>query len=168
MSLKEELYTFAKILTCHRDVDFHVAKDTQTIDIYLLKDVQQVYDQVFDDYDKIGKTLIKTELFSRYRVDFQSLLYTIFVLNQFEKGGQEKLTTYYEMTEYEMSPLAIEMSRNVLMKLGEIFDHQSSSVYANRFILLFELILKKVNLAYRKQRIAMMSTAGRLIAREYR
>lgn len=166
---EDELCAFTKALVVYRDVDLMVTEDMATVNFEYVSEARKIYNQIFtDDLDGIGNSLYRKELFLRYQSDFVSSIYEIYMLNEFDSNYKYRLSTYYEIADYEFSPLAIEMTREVLLKIGEILKTHFNDVTANRFILLFELILKKVNYKYHKKRIAILSLGGRVITRNYR
>lgn len=166
---EDELCAFTKALVVYRDVDLMVTEDMATVNFEYVSEARKIYNQIFtDDLDGIGNSLYRKELFLRYQSDFVSSIYEIYMLNEFDSNYKYRLSTYYEIADYEFSPLAIEMTREVLLKIGEILKTHFNEVTANRFILLFELILKKVNYKYHKKRIAILSLGGRVITRNYR
>lgn len=164
----DELYYFALTLVCFRDVDLTTHNDIKTIDILLVNEAENLYNLIFNDYNRLGKTLVEAEIFARYRLDFVSCIYSIYTINKYDYNDRKKLSTYYEITDFEVSPLAIEMTREVLLNLKRAIDSDFNDVSSNRIILLFDIILKKINFTYHKRNLAVISIAGKLVAREYR
>lgn len=165
---EDELYTLAMILIIFRDIDLTVPKDIKTANREIIYKSSLMYDEVFLNYEGIGKTLINTEFFPRFRTDFISSFYSLFLVDRYDSCYKKQLSTYYEVSSFEFSPLSIEMTRNVIRMCKNIVLYKFNKVSAYRYILLFELILKKVNYSYIKRKLAIISTGGRVIAKNYK
>lgn len=166
---EDELYVLAKKLLCYRDIDIVDVKDIKTIKPIFIKEISDKYEMILKLLsNKFGNSLFKLELFSRYRNSMISYLYSFYMLKKFDSNYKRVLTTYYEVANFEFSPITIEMARNFLVAASKVFETDLDSCMANRYIILLELILKKINYSYKKRRIAVLSVAGRATAREYR
>ena len=166
---EDEVYVIAKRLICLRDIDITVNSDIKTIKPIYIKEISDICDIILNDIsNELGNSLYKLELFARYRKRMISFLYPIYMLKKYDSTYKKVLTTYYEIANYEFSPIAIEMARIFLIKAGEVFETEFNSYMANSYILMLELMLEKINYSYKKRKLAILSCAGRAIAGEYK
>lgn len=166
---QDELYAITKKLICYRDIDINDVKDLKTIKPIFIKEISEKYDQICNQLKaELGNSLFKLELFSRYRSSMISYLYPIYMLNKYDSNYKKALTTYYEVANFEFSPITIEMARNFFIAATKVFQTEFNPYMANRYIILLELILKRISYSYKKRRIAVLSCAGRSTAREYK
>lgn len=166
---EDELYYLAILLICKRDVDLMDKNDQETIHKQFFGETVKGYEKIIEEL-KANKhdRFFKMELFDRFRNHLLSSLYSLYVCTKYHQNEYQHLSTYFEIADFEFSPYGIELSRRFLMIAEKVFHTSITHTDIDHYIVLFELILKRINLDYKKRRIAMISLAGRSVAREYK
>ena len=166
---EDEIYYLAILLICYRDVDLMDKNDQETIHKQFLGETVKRYERIANKLQSDQYSLFfKMELFNRFRIHLLSTLYSLYVCAKYHQNGFQHLSTYFEIADYEFSPYGTELARQFLMITEKVFQTTVTHDYIDRYIILFELILKRINLDYKKRRIAIVSLAGRSVAREYK
>ncbi|MEG0264897.1 MAG: helix-turn-helix domain-containing protein [Erysipelotrichaceae bacterium] len=166
---EDELYFFTILLICHRDLDLLEKNDEETVNKQFLGETVKGYEKIVDNLIANNTfSFYRMELFQRFRNHMISSLYTIYVGEKYHQNQNWLLTTYYELSEFEFSPLAIQFARCFLFEAESVYQTKINVALVDRYIVLFDLILKRINFDFKKRRIAIVSLAGRLAGREYK
>jgi len=166
---EDELYYFALLLTLYRDYDFSNNKSLETYNQRYLNETILLLSRSIKEASKIfGVALYQMELFTRYESKFLSPLYNIYLNYVYGSNKQWILTTYFEGLENVYSPFAIYYSRILLLKIEKDLGITIDKTQIYKFIMLYDLVLKKVNFPYKKRRLALLSIAGYTVGNEYK
>jgi len=157
---EEEMVNLARLLLINKDIDLR-----SSVSSHLSEDILQSAKTLLDGFISTHNHLLfHSEIFEKNRVDFESVIIRLILQNRYDHTGQRRLITYTETGENNLSPLALEYTRLLILYLENQFNEKIRSADTKAFSVLFHSVLKKLPMEYQKMRLAVFSMEGRSVA----
>ncbi len=153
------------MLLTHRDIDLSRHRDVETIPpVYLLKASQNLQSTLDCLKNTVWQELFASELFASFERDFLSIVLLLTLRHRMDSNKEIQLVIYSKYENYNFTPLALELTRVFIYHLSSVMNCPVNVMNLSIIPSVFEYILKQVNYEYHRQNIAVVSTAGRIVA----
>ncbi|MBO7698240.1 MAG: hypothetical protein J6S38_04290, partial [Erysipelotrichaceae bacterium] len=110
--------------------------------------------------NSLGDSLYNAEFYHFYAIDMISLQLQLYLRYRFDSLKKDRLVTYIEGDEAQISPVPMEMARIMIASLQKKFNEPIRDPIAIAYAQLLEKMLKKVSYPYHKLRLLACSTEG--------
>lgn len=162
---ENEVIAFTRMLLTHRDIDLSRHRDVETIPpVYLLKASQNLQSTLDCLKNTVWQELFASELFASFERDFLSIVLLLTLRHRMDSNKEIQLVIYSKYENYNFTPLALELTRVFIYHLSSVMNCPVNVMNLSIIPSVFEYILKQVNYEYHRQNIAVVSTAGRIVA----
>ena len=167
---EEDSIDFARLLILFRDFDLRNEQDVKSVKPLYLVEAGDLLERSFHHVrTSMAQSFYASPLFVKYRNDFASLVLHIYLENRFGHTASSHLITYAEALPDRISPICMEMAREFIDAIGtELNEKEIDGAVIISFGALFQCIMRKIPYAYHPRRIAVVSTAGKVIAEQIR
>ncbi len=157
---------FTKLLVCYRDIDLNNKADLSTIQTRYIMETENYLEQlIMRMRHELGGKLFSLELFDVYKPNFLSLLMPVYLRSKYDSNKKQRIATYFELGDIERSPIAMQMTRMILMYSSEILHEPIAANVFAALPMLIDDLFKRVNYQYTKRRLAVVSLGGKMLAR---
>lgn len=164
----DEVIQFAILMLCNRDLDLKNDVSLKSIDSEDVIITYSIFETLIISLkNEIGGQLYDNEVFKKYESDFVSLLIPIYFNLQFSCNKKIRLTTYNELEQHYSTPLALEISRKLLLHLQKIIRQPIVSTAIFSFAELFDYIFKELEYEYRKLNILVVTAQGVVVTKAF-
>jgi hypothetical protein len=160
-----EILNFARLIIVNRDIDLHSTNDLETLSTDLIIQNQKIYAEIVEELKKgTGGKLFTMDLFRFFSGDLESLQMGLYLKHRYGSTSKQRIVTYNEGVENQVSPLSLELSRLMIRKTEERFGEKICGVENKSYAAAFDYLIDHVDYSYKKLRLATTSTDGKIIA----
>lgn len=160
-----EILNFARLLIVNSDVDLREDKDLEILPASLLIENSNLYKEITEEMkQETGGTLFSMELFRFCSGYLESMQMGLYLKHHFDHTCKQRVVTYNEGVEKQVSPIALEMARLMILKTEKRFGEKICGGECKAYASAFDYLLGKIEYSYRKLRLATVSTDSKAIA----
>ena len=162
---ESEILNFARLLIINSDVDMCENKDLEILPTSLMIENSNLFKEIAEELKQdTGGMLFSMELFRFCSGYLESMQMGLYLRHHFDHTCKQRVVTYNEGVEKQVSPIALEMARLIIQKTEIRFGEKISGGECKAYASGFDYILGKIEYSYKKQRLATVSTDSKAIA----
>lgn len=160
-----EIINFARLLIVNRDIDLRHTDDYDTLQTsYILKS-STIFKEIIT-FMKEGPyhSFFEMDLFRIYEQDYESLFLMIYLKHYFDHTNGQKLITYVESDESLISPVAKDITREMIEKMESLFGEAVDVVEVQGISAITDYMFDLVSFPYHRLRLATACMEGKVVA----
>ena len=155
-----EVVNLARLLLINRDLNLRIG-GVEDLPVKLVLENQKIFKEVISEIDgTLGARMHRLDLFRIYDRDLESLQMQLYLIHHFDHTGKVRFITYQEGRESMISPIPLEMTRNIILQLQKKFNEPIFDAVILSYAAVYERLFKKITYPYRKLRIAVATGEG--------
>lgn len=157
---ENEILNFARLLMINRDINMR-QKGSDNLPMGLIIGNLGVYNEVIKRAKRyLGGKIYDLDLFKVYSRDLESLRMQIYLKNHFDYTDKRRMITYSERREENISPIAMEMARILIMEMEKVLKVTIRDEVTAFFAVELENIINRIDFPYKKRNLIVCSTNG--------
>ena len=161
---ENEVLNFARMLLINRDIHMR-QKGNDHLPLGLIIENLTIFNKVIQKARKqLGGQIYDLDIFKVYGRDLESLRMQMYLKNHFDYTDTQRMITYAEGREDNVSPIALEMARILIVEMEEVLKVTIKDETATFFAVILETIINKLDFPYNRRNIIVCSTNGLVAA----
>ncbi|MBP5278842.1 MAG: helix-turn-helix domain-containing protein [Erysipelotrichaceae bacterium] len=155
-----EIVQLAAVILSNRDINIRTRGIVGLEKSHISNNARINYEVMDLVKNRLGDSLYNAEFYHFYAIDMISLQLQLYLRYRFDSLKKDRLVTYIEGDEAQISPVPMEMARIMIAALQKKFNEPIRDPVSIAYAQLLEKMLKKVSYPYHKLRLLACSTEG--------